>query len=91
MIVTLEEMKQYLRVDYEDDDQLITDFITSAEHLCRDVLRVDEETDLSGDGKVETAVMYAVAYFYEHREEADHPELTLTLRSLLFGSRKEAF
>ena len=32
MIVTLEEMKQYLRVDYEDDDQLITDFITSAEN-----------------------------------------------------------
>ena len=39
MIVTLEEMKQYLRVDYEDDDQLSTDFITSAEQLCRDVLR----------------------------------------------------
>ena len=89
MIVTLEEMKQYLRVDYEDDDQLITDFITSAEQLCRDVLRVDEEADLSGDGKVKTAAMYA--YLYEHREEADHHDLILTLRSLLFGSRKEAF
>ena len=32
-----------------------------------------------------------MAYFYEHREEADHHALTLTLRSLLFGSRKEAF
>ena len=31
MVVTLEEMKQYLRVDYEDDDQLITGFISSAE------------------------------------------------------------
>ena len=91
MIVTLEEMKQYLRVDYEDDDQLITGFITTAEQLCRDVLRIDGEADLSADGKVKTAVMYAVAYFYEQREEADHHELTLTLRSLLFGSRKEAF
>ena len=91
MIVTLEEMKQYLRVDYEDDDQLITGFITTAEQLCRDVLRIDGEADLSADGKVKTEVMYAVAYFYEHREEADHHELTLTLRSLLFGSRKEAF
>ncbi len=91
MIVTLEEMKQYLRVDYEDDDQLITGFITTAEQLCRDVLRIDGEADLSADGKAKTAVMYAVAYFYEHREEADHHELTLTLRSLLFGSRKEAF
>ena len=75
----------------EDDDQLITDFITSAEQLCRDVLRVDGEADLSGDGKVKTAAMYAVAYLYEHREEADHHDLILTLRSLLFGSRKEAF
>jgi len=91
VIVTLEEMKQYLRVDYEDDDQLIASFITTAEQLCRDVLRADEEADLSDDGKVKTAVMYAVAYFYEHREEADHHDLILTLRSLLFGSRKEAF
>lgn len=91
MIVTLEEMKQYLRVDYEDDDQLITSFITTAEQLCRDVLRMDEEDDFSNDEKVKTAVMYTVAYFYEHREEADHHDLILTLRSLLFGSRKEAF
>ena len=35
--------------------------------------------------------MYTVAYLYEHREEADHHDLILTLRSLLFGSRKEGF
>ena len=46
MVVTLEEMKQYLRVDYEDDDQLIAGFIVSAEQLCRDILRADETTDL---------------------------------------------
>lgn len=91
MMVTLEEMKQYLRVDYEDDDQLITVFIASAERLCRDVLRVDEATDLEKDETVKIAVMYADAYFYEHREEADHHDLALTIRSLLFGSRKEAF
>ena len=38
-----------------------------------------------------TATMYAVAYLYEHREEADHKALTLTLRALLFGLRKEVF
>lgn len=30
MIVTLEEMKQYLRVDFDDDDSLIETLITSA-------------------------------------------------------------
>ena len=38
-----------------------------------------------------TAVLYTVAYLYEHREEADHRTLTLTLRSLLFGVRREGF
>ena len=33
------------------------------------------------------AVLYALGYLYEHREEADHHALTLTLRSLLFGIR----
>lgn len=35
-----------------------------------------------------SAVLYALAYLFEHREEADHHELTLTLRSLLFSLRE---
>lgn len=73
MIVTLEEMKQYLRVDFEDDDQLIADFIVSAESLCKDVLRTDDDTVLAGAGNGKAAVMYTVAYLYEHREEARPP------------------
>ena len=34
------------------------------------------------------AVLYAVAYLFEHREDADHHQLTLTLRSLLFALRE---
>ena len=34
------------------------------------------------------AVLYALGYLYEHREEADHHALALTLRSLLFGIRE---
>ena len=34
------------------------------------------------------AVLYALAYLLEHREEADHHGLTLTLRSLLFALRE---
>ena len=34
------------------------------------------------------AVLYAVGYLFEHREEADHHALTLTLRSLLFALRE---
>ena len=34
------------------------------------------------------AILYAFGYLYEHREEADHHALLLTLRSLLFAVRE---
>ena len=37
---------------------------------------------------MKVAVLYALAYLYEHREEADHHSLVLTLRSLLFSIRE---
>ena len=108
-MVTLEEAKQYLRVDFEDDDDLINGLISSAELLCRDVARLSDAAweDVNSDKvwadthkKVEmdeirsslrTAILYSVAYLYEHREEADHHELTLSLRALLFSSHEGGF
>lgn len=91
MLVTLEEMKNYLRVDYDDDDNLIETLIASAQRICMDILRADDITLLFEIENAKPAVMYSVAYLYEHREDADHHALTITLRSLLFGSRKEVF
>lgn len=91
MLVALDEMKNYLRVDFEDDDALIETFLSSAQKLCMDILRTDAEEDLAAAENAKAAVMYTVGYLYEHREQADHHALTLTLRSLLFGSRKEGF
>lgn len=91
MLITLEEMKNYLRVDYEDDDELIKTLILSAQRICMDILRTDDSSVLLNIENVKPAIMYTVAYLYEHREEADHHALTITLRSLLFGSRKEVF
>ena len=91
MAVTLEEMKAYLRVDFDEDDRLIEGLLSSAGRLCLDILRTDDPALLDSSGNGKTAVMYATAYLYEHREEADHRTLTLTLRALLFGDRKEGF
>jgi uncharacterized phage protein (predicted DNA packaging) len=90
-MVTVEEMKQYLRVDFDDDDSLIEYMLTSAKRLCMDIMRVDDETAFFACENAKSAVMYTVAYLYEHRENADHHALMLTLRSLLFGSRREGF
>lgn len=91
MLVTLDEAKQYLRVDTSDEDVLIEQMIITAEKLCVDVARLDEDSFLDESASTKLAVLYAIAYLYEHREEADHHALTLSLRSLLFGVRKEGF
>lgn len=91
MVVTLEEMKNYLRVDYDDDDALIENIIRASEKICMDVARMDSLEEFSAVENAKVSVLYAAAYLYEHREETDHRALTLTLRALLFGARKEAF
>ncbi len=90
MIVNLNEMKGYLRVDFNDDDQLIDHIITASENLCADIARLSvAELSMMPTSKI--AVMYAVAYLYEHREDADHHQLTISLRSLLEGVRRSVF
>ena len=91
VIVTLKEMKNYLRVDFDDDDALLSNIMDSAQQLCMNVARIEDEDAFEEEPIAKTAVLYAVAYLYEHREKANHHELTITLRSLLFGIRQEGF
>ena len=90
-MITLEEAKYYLRVDFDDEDEMINSFIQSSIKHSMDVARVDSEEELSKNPNGKIAVLYMTAYLYEHREEADYSELNLTLRALLFGMRKAEF
>ena len=99
-LVSLVDAKEYLRVDTGDEDATIGVLLSSAGRLCADVARLTDEQweavnsdteDASLTPVRETmkvAVLYALGYLFEHREEADHHDLTLTLRSLLFGIRE---
>ncbi len=91
MLVSLDEVKEYLRIDVADEDALLTGLLATAQGLCESVARMSEEELEQAGGAARTAVLYAVAYLYEHREEADHHELVLTLRALMFGLRKDGF
>lgn len=90
MIVGIDEMKGYLRVDFDEDNSLIESLIESSQKLCADIARLSVD-ELSAIPSSRIAVMYAVAYLYEHREDADHHQLTLSLRSLLEGDRRSVF
>lgn len=89
--LTLEEVKQYLRVDFDDDDLIIEAFLFSSQKTCLDILRTSSKKKLEKDPNGRVAMLYCVAYLYENREKANHTELNRTLRALLFGSRKEVF
>nr|DAP50967.1 MAG TPA: Head Tail Connector Protein [Caudoviricetes sp.] len=92
MLVSLDDAREFLRMDGREDDGVIASLLAAAEALCLDVLRLKgaevQETALP---VLRTGILYATAYLYEHREEADHARLLLTLRALLAGARKEEF
>ena len=74
--------------------------LSAAERMCADVARLSDEKWAAVDSDTEdesltpiretmkAAVLYALGYLFEHREEADHHALTLTLRSILFAVRE---
>ena len=88
MLVSLAEAKKYLRVDYTDEDTLIKKFIRTSTDLVKDTLRVEE---LTPSPLRRVACLYAVAYLFEHRENADMDELTRNLRYMLSTEREAAF
>ena len=99
-LVTLEEAKEYLRVDSADEDAMTGTLLSAAERMCADVARLSDEKWAAVDSDTEdgsltpiretmkVAILYALGYLFEHREEADHHALTLTLRSILFAIRE---
>ena len=87
-MVTLQEGKQYLRIDFEDDDTLLLSLISTAKQLVMDVGRMDEERFSENEDVVRTAMLYTVSYLYENRNTADFSKLTLTLRAMLFAQRE---
>lgn len=89
MLVTREEARLYLKLDTEEDDAVLDVLLPASEQLCLDILR--QEKSEEADGTVKIAVLYALGYLYEHREEADHKELVQTLSYLLSGQRREVF
>lgn len=87
-MIQLSDMKTYLRVDGEQDDIVLRQLMETAEVLCRDILRTSNPEP---SRMLDVAMMYATAYLYEHRDEADHEALMVTLRALLSGERDVGF
>ena len=46
-MLTLDEAKNYLRVDFSDDDDLITGLISTAQTLCMDIARMEDADEFA--------------------------------------------
>jgi len=89
MVVTLEETKKFLRVDSDDEDALITDFIKASEDICEGVLRFPLSDFEETPELIKQAVLFGVSQFYEFRESIDTKIVIETIKRLLFAYRKE--
>lgn len=57
-MISLDEMKNYLRVDFEDDDALLEELIVSSERLCMDITRIKSKDVFEKKENARIAVMY---------------------------------
>ncbi len=102
-LVSLNDAKEYLRVDSSDEDDLIGSLLLTARILAKDIGRISDENwfavnaepsehdspeIISLRASLSIAVLYTVGYLFEHRDEADHHGLVITLRNLLFSFRE---
>lgn len=91
MVISLDEVKVYLRVDGESEDALITSFICSVEEMCEGILRYPLSELETVPETIKQAICYGVACFYEQREKVDAKEVLEVMKNLLFSYRKEGW
>jgi uncharacterized phage protein (predicted DNA packaging) len=91
MIISLEEAKLYLRVDGNEEDTLITNFILTAEEICEGILRFTLTDFTEIPETVKQAVLFAVDNMYEQREIFEVKTVMDTMTRLMFAYRNESW
>jgi len=90
-VLSLEEVKLYLRIDGDEEDTLIASFLDTAQELCEGILRFPLSEFEKLPETVKQALLYAVAAMYEKREGVGIKETLGVLKRLLFAYRKESW
>lgn len=91
MVLTLEEVKLYLRVDGDVENTLITKFILTSQELCEEILRFELTEYEVVPELVRQSILYAVVNMYEQRETFDVKSVIETMTRLLFSYRRESW
>ena len=101
MILTVEEVKNHLRIEENDEDSYIEGLIRQAQAAAEDFCRVslDEQTITDEDGTERTipvpepvrlAVLLMVSHYYENRDNPDravYGTMRIAFENLLYPYR----
>lgn len=96
-MLTLQETKDFLRLDGDDEDALVSSLIVTAKELTEDVLRRPLSDFREVPDTVHQAMLILVGTLYEERQVAkdksgvDIKETLDLVRRMLFAYRREAF
>lgn len=92
-MVSLDECKNYLKVETDDDDSLIEILMDASVRIVKDMLRVEDFKDFKKKEKqqIKASIFYTLRFLYNERGNADHKDLMLTLRALLSNLRRPEF
>ena len=91
MVLTVDEAKQHLRIDYDEEDELIEKLIAQAQAAAEDFCRVSFEEDVPEP--VRLACLLFVSYHYENRDIPDmttYKSMRMAFEHLLYPHRDPA-
>lgn len=85
-MLTLDEVKGFLRIDHSEEDGYISVLLLLAKELCENYLRKDIIEPMPES--VRQAQLLVISHFYENRSDGS---VTDTVYRLLDAYRKEEF
>ena len=86
--MTLEEVKEYLRLDTDAEDEYIKILMLLAQEMCENFTRLDLPEPLPESYK--QAMLICIGYFFEHRDGVKDG-IPGVFYTLLLPYRKAAF
>ena len=91
MVLTVDEAKQHLRIEYDEEDELIEKLIAQAQAAAEDYCRVSFEENVPEP--VRLACLLFVSYHYENRDIPDmttYKSMRMAFEHLLYPHRDPA-
>lgn len=77
--LTLTEIKEYLRIDSEEEDTLLAGLLLAAKEHCENYLQAGLPSEIPTP--VKQALLILVGHFYEQRVGEDIPKVVYVLLS----------